>query len=138
MTKSKFADSAAGRFLRRRSRIAAVLGVAAMVCGVMAAMANGQFDGEPSAMVVADAKGKSPVAADPHYWDLQLGATEQKTPQRNTVDAPDPWRWRLGLENGRNLKSDDIEPAQDISEAPPPGWDRPLQDAVHKIDETRF
>lgn len=89
-------------------------------------------------MVVADAKAQSPVTADPHYWDLQLGATERNTPQRNTVDAPDPWRWRLGLENGRNPRSDDIEPEQDLSEETTPEWDRQLRDAVHKIDETRF
>ena len=139
MTHSKCAGCAAGRIWQTRHRVSATLGALMLTIGMTGGSVSKEYSHEPGAtagpIVMAEAPIVSAVFADPRYWGLQL---KDETPADlpGLHNEPDPERWRLGLGGGQRTGSDEIQPADDRAhDAAPAEWNRPLKDAVHRVDD---
>ncbi len=139
MTHFQRAGCAAGRVVQNRRRAVATLGALVLMVGMTGASASEDDSHEPGALagpiVMAEAPIVSAVFADPRYWGLQLkddAPADLPGPQ----DEPDPQRWRLGLGDGQQTGSDDIQPVDDMAHnSTPAEWNRPLKDAVHRVED---
>ncbi len=136
MTQFERAGCAAGRVMQIRHRVAVTLGALMLTVGMTGGAISEDYSHEPGEaagpMIMAEAPIVSAVFADPRYWGLQLKDDAPADPQ----DAPDPERWRLGLGDGQQTVSDEIQPVDEMAHnAAPAEWDRPLQDAVHRVED---
>lgn len=119
--------------------MAAIFGALLLTIGMTGGSASEEYSHEPGALagpiVMAEAPIVSAVFADPRYWGLQL-KDEGSADLRGLQEEPDPERWRLGLGGGQQTGSDEIQPVDDMAQdAAPAEWNRPLKDAVHRVDD---